>query len=131
MVLPPGDVGRWVASRKAQVVAAILTGAITVEDACTRYSLGEDELQQWIAAFRDVGEDGLRSRRHRREYKTRYQQRFEVAPEGATWMVVDLETRRTAIAEDVALNGLMLREAVALAEALNFLHRRLWKAVRH
>src|SRR4051812_25199820 len=130
LVLPPRNPKRWVASRKARVVAAVLAGDITAEAACRRYSLGPDELQQWITAFRHIGELGLRAGRRGPDAKPRFQTRFEVVPEGATWMVVDLETARPAIAEDVALNGLMLREATALANALNYLHRTLWKAVR-
>ena len=37
--LPPANTKRWVARRKAQVVAGVRAGLITLEDACTRYTL--------------------------------------------------------------------------------------------
>src|SRR5215472_11492303 len=42
--LPPPTTKRWVARRKAAVVAAVLAGVITVEEACRRYQLSEEEL---------------------------------------------------------------------------------------
>lgn len=45
--LPPADTKRWVARRKAAVVAAIEAGAISAEDALSRYGLSEEELSSW------------------------------------------------------------------------------------
>ena len=42
--LPPIDTARWVARRKAQVVAAVSGGLLTFEEACERYSLTLEEL---------------------------------------------------------------------------------------
>jgi len=41
--LPHEDTIRWVASRKAKVVRAVLYGLITEEDALTRYNISLDE----------------------------------------------------------------------------------------
>ena len=37
--LPPANTRRWVVRRKAAVVAAVLSGKITLEEACQRYQL--------------------------------------------------------------------------------------------
>jgi hypothetical protein len=60
MPLPPVGTVRWVASRKAAVVAAIGAGAITREGAIERYALSEEELDGWIAAEQAHGMDALR-----------------------------------------------------------------------
>ena len=49
--LPPPDTTRWVARRKAAVLAALSSGAITMEEACRRYALSEEELLGWQRAF--------------------------------------------------------------------------------
>ena len=41
--LPPPNTKRWVIRRKAAVVAAVRVGEITVEEACRRYQLSEEE----------------------------------------------------------------------------------------
>ena len=60
MPLPPVGTVRWVASRKAAVVAAIAAGAITRARAIERYALSEEELDGWIAAEQAHGVDALR-----------------------------------------------------------------------
>jgi hypothetical protein len=37
--LPPSNTKRWVIRRKAEVVAGVRLGLISLEDACRRYSL--------------------------------------------------------------------------------------------
>lgn len=61
--LPPPDTKRWVARRKAAVLAALRDGAITIEEACRRYELSEEELQAWQRAFDAHGLPGLRATR--------------------------------------------------------------------
>lgn len=61
--LPPPNPGRWVSRRKAQVIAAIADGLLTVEDACARYSLSVEELTNWQWLFDRDGVDGLRAMR--------------------------------------------------------------------
>ena len=59
--LPPANINRWVARRKAAVVAALSSGAITMEEACLRYALSEEELRDWLRAFEAHGLRGLRA----------------------------------------------------------------------
>jgi hypothetical protein len=41
--LPPPNTGRWVIRRKAEVVAAVRGGLISLDDALARYSLTAEE----------------------------------------------------------------------------------------
>ena len=59
--LPPPNTHRWVARRKAAVLAALSSGAITMEEACRRYALSEEELLSWQRAFETHGLPGLRA----------------------------------------------------------------------
>jgi Protein of unknown function (DUF1153) len=63
--LPPSNTQRWVARRKAAVLAALGSGAITMEEACRRYALSEEELLGWQRAFEAEGLPGLRATRLR------------------------------------------------------------------
>ena len=45
--LPPADTKRWVVRRKAAVVTAVRNGAISLEEACRRYHLSEEEFLSW------------------------------------------------------------------------------------
>lgn len=49
--------------RKAAVVAAVRAGVITLEEACRRYELSEEELVAWQRAFETYGLPGLRTTR--------------------------------------------------------------------
>ena len=64
--LPPAGTTRWVARRKAAVVAAVRRGAITREEACRRYELSEEEFLSWQSSFDTYGLDGLRIKRLQR-----------------------------------------------------------------
>jgi hypothetical protein len=46
IVLPP-PIKRWTIRRKAAVVAAVHSGAITLETACRRYELSIEEFRTW------------------------------------------------------------------------------------
>jgi hypothetical protein len=61
--LPPPDTRRWVTRRKAQVVTAVRNGLITVEEACQRYSLSEEEFKSWQELLEHHGLSGLRATR--------------------------------------------------------------------
>ena len=61
--LPPADTRRWVARRKAAVVAAVQNGKITLEEACRRYQLTEEEFLSWQRAYDSHGLAGLRATR--------------------------------------------------------------------
>ncbi len=58
--LPPPDTNRWVARRKAEVLAAINGGLLTLEEACVRYRLSVEELRLWQEAVERAGVPGLR-----------------------------------------------------------------------
>jgi hypothetical protein len=58
--LPPPDTKRWVARRKAVVVNAVRSGAISLEDACRRYELSVEEFHAWQRAIETHGVAGLR-----------------------------------------------------------------------
>ena len=49
--LPPPNTRRWVVRRKAAVVAAVQSGKITLEEACQRYQLTEEEFRSWQRAY--------------------------------------------------------------------------------
>lgn len=61
--LPPPDTSRWVVRRKAQVVAAVNEGLLSVREACDRYSLTLEELASWQRAIDREGTLGLRATR--------------------------------------------------------------------
>ena len=61
--LPPADTKRWVASRKAAVVAAVRSGAIGLEEACHRYRLSDEEFFAWERGIENYGVPGLRATR--------------------------------------------------------------------
>lgn len=61
--LPPRDTKRWVASRKATVVAAVAQRLITEAEACARYGLTAEELASWRSALKDHGIGALRATR--------------------------------------------------------------------
>ena len=58
--LPPANTKRWVARRKATVVAAVDHGLIEPTEACTLYQLSVDELDLWRSAVRNHGAAALR-----------------------------------------------------------------------
>ncbi|MFD2263269.1 DUF1153 domain-containing protein [Lacibacterium aquatile] len=61
--LPPAGTVRWVASRKAQVVNAIASGLLTLEQACTRYDLSIEEIEAWRELANHYGTSALRTTR--------------------------------------------------------------------
>jgi transposase-like protein len=59
--LPPPDTRRWTARRKAAVVEAVLSGAISLEEVCRRYDLSLDEFLSWHNTMKMHGIRGLRT----------------------------------------------------------------------
>ncbi|MGB8621837.1 MAG: DUF1153 domain-containing protein [Paracoccaceae bacterium] len=59
--LPPVDTRRWVASRKAAVVKAIVAGLISRKEAMARYSLTDEELDSWQMAIARHGPKALKT----------------------------------------------------------------------
>ncbi len=68
--LPPANTQRWVARRKAQVVAAVDQGLLTLDEACRRYHLTVEEFETWRITIERHGVRGLRVTRIQ-EYRTR------------------------------------------------------------
>lgn len=58
--LPPVGTTRWVVRRKAEVVAAVAGGLLTVDEACARYGLSIEEFAGWQRAVDRSGMAGLR-----------------------------------------------------------------------
>ena len=58
--LPPPNTKRWVARRKAVVVDAVRSGAISLEEACRRYELSVEEFLAWQRAIESHGVAGFR-----------------------------------------------------------------------
>src|SRR5262245_43268233 len=61
--LPPADTKRWVVRRKAEVVAALRGGLLSLEEACSRYALSADEVVSWQHCIDHFGLAGLRTTR--------------------------------------------------------------------
>lgn len=58
--LPPANTRRWVIRRKAEVVAAVSGGLLTMDEALERYSLSLEEFASWQRAVDRSGMQGLR-----------------------------------------------------------------------
>lgn len=58
--LPPPETSRWVASRKAVVVKAVIYGLLPLAEALERYALSEEEFALWRAAVERHGEEALK-----------------------------------------------------------------------
>jgi Protein of unknown function (DUF1153). len=58
--LPATTTTRWVPRRKAEVVAAVKGGLLSLEEACDRYSLSVDEFLSWQSGYDRAGVKGLR-----------------------------------------------------------------------
>jgi hypothetical protein len=57
--LPPRGTKRWVPHRKAKVVAAVRGGLLSLQEACSRYSLTVDEFHSWQESIDHYGLGGL------------------------------------------------------------------------
>ena len=58
--LPPPETTRWVVRRKAEVVAAVNGGLLSVDEVCDRYGLTVEEFAGWQRAIDRSGMPGLR-----------------------------------------------------------------------
>jgi len=61
--LPPPGTKRWVIRRKAEVIAAVRGGLLSLDEACGRYMLTVDEFLSWQHSVDQHGLPGLRSTR--------------------------------------------------------------------
>lgn len=73
--LPPQNTQRWVPRRKAEVVAAVNGGLLTVDEACERYALTMEEFVSWQRAVERSGLPGLRVTRTQR-YRELYERQL-------------------------------------------------------
>ena len=60
--LPPKNLKRWIARRKAEVIAGVEGGLLSEADACARYNISREEFSGWLQAFDREGVPGLRAR---------------------------------------------------------------------
>ena len=70
--LPAPSTTRWVVRRKAEVVAAVNGGLMTVDEVCERYGLTVEEFATWQRAVDRSGMAGLRVTRIQ-HYKSVYE----------------------------------------------------------
>lgn len=70
--LPPPSTTRWFVRRKAEVVAAVNGGLLSVDEACERYGLTLEEFATWQRAVDRFGIAGLRTTRIQ-HYKSLYE----------------------------------------------------------
>ena len=61
--LPPPGTRRWVMRRKAEVVAGVRAGLLSLEEACERYTLSVEEFLSWQRLIDEYGVRGLRATR--------------------------------------------------------------------
>ena len=61
--LPPPTTDRWVIRRKAEVVAAVRGGLLSLDDALSTYRLTAEEFLAWQKAIDKWGMQGLRTTR--------------------------------------------------------------------
>ena len=70
--LPPPSTPRWVGRRKAEVVAAVNGGLLSVDEVCDRYGLTVEDFAGWQRAIDRSGMPGLRVTRIQ-HYKSLYE----------------------------------------------------------
>ena len=70
--LPPAETTRLVVRRKAEVVAAVNGGLLSVDEVCARYNLTVEEFAGWQRAIDRSGMPGLRVTRIQ-HYKSLYE----------------------------------------------------------
>jgi hypothetical protein len=70
--LPPPGTTRWVVRRKAEVVAAVTGGLLSIDEVCDRYTLSVEEFASWQRAVDRSGMPGLRVTRIQ-HYKSLYE----------------------------------------------------------
>jgi hypothetical protein len=58
--LPPPNIGRWITRRKAEVVTAVRTGLLSLDEACVRYGITSEEFLSWQRLLDEHGLQGLR-----------------------------------------------------------------------
>lgn len=64
----PGQ--RWTAARKARLLNAVDAGVLSLVDACARYGLSFDEVNEWRDRYYTAGYEGLKATQQRRYRRT-------------------------------------------------------------
>jgi hypothetical protein len=65
--LPRPPVARWVARRKAEIVASVHGGLLDRNEACERYLITNEEFLEWDRAYAAFGLAGLKIRSKRQK----------------------------------------------------------------
>ena len=84
--LPAPNIGRWITRRKAEVVTAVRTGLLGLDEACDRYGISIEELLSWQRLLDEHGLEGLRATRlkeYRRSAKSESRVDAHAADRGA------------------------------------------------
>lgn len=55
------QIKKWTASRKAEIVVALLKGSKQIIDICREYDLKQSEVEKWKENFLESGERGLKT----------------------------------------------------------------------
>jgi hypothetical protein len=63
--IPARSTRRWVARHKAEIVAAVNGGVLSLDEACERYALSAEEFASWERAAGRFGLAGLQANRLR------------------------------------------------------------------
>jgi hypothetical protein len=74
--LPAPETRRWVIRRKAEVVAAVNGGLLSIDEVCQRYALTPEEFASWQRAVDRSGMPGLRVTRLQ-HYRDIYQRQLK------------------------------------------------------
>ncbi len=67
--LPPPDTTRWIAQRKAELVAAVEGGLLTLDEVCERYRIELEEFVSWQRGLERGGMRGLFVKRMQKDRK--------------------------------------------------------------
>jgi hypothetical protein len=73
--LPSPETKRWVVRRKAEVVAAVSGGLLTIDEVLERYNLTLEEFASWQRAVDRSGMKGLRVTRLQ-DYRKQYERQL-------------------------------------------------------
>ncbi|MBL4691824.1 MAG: DUF1153 domain-containing protein [Magnetovibrio sp.] len=68
--LPCPNTQRWDTKRKAQVVEAVRSGRLSLESACSIYTMSVDEFLTWQSLFDRYGKKGLMATRIKQYRRT-------------------------------------------------------------
>lgn len=72
--LAPPSTKRWMARKKAEVVAAVEGGLLTLDEALSRYSLSLEEFAAWQRWVERAGVPALRATKSQ-QYRAEWEQR--------------------------------------------------------